>query len=108
MRNRGGKTPPNPRAVVGRGARVVPVSAAAELHAKFSGGDCLLGLYVATALIMHVMFYSAAFAGAIDVWSERNRLHLSETPDRVILYIHVSLIHAHIFPDPCEPTIHFS
>ena len=32
----------------------MPASAAAELHAKFSGGDYLLRLYVATALLVKV------------------------------------------------------
>ena len=36
------------------------------------------------------IYSSAAFAGAVAVWSEKNRLHLSETPDKIILYIHVS------------------
>ena len=37
------------------------------------------------------LIFPAAFAGAIAVWGEEDRLHLSETPDRVILFIHVSL-----------------
>ena len=32
----------------------------------------------------------AAFIASIAVWSEEERLHLDELPDRVILYIHVS------------------
>ena len=43
------------------------------------------------ALDLSVSYLSAvAFAGAIAVWAERDRLHISETPDRVILYLHVS------------------
>ena len=40
---------------------------------------------------VHCYGFPTAFAGSIDVWSEGNRLHLSETPDKIILYIHVSI-----------------
>ena len=34
--------------------------------------------------------HCAAFAASIAVWDEKTRLHLSETPDTVILFFHVS------------------
>ena len=48
---------------------------------------------------IHVLVFSyssVAFAGAIAVWSEKNRLHLSETSDKIILYFHVSQLHTHM------------
>ena len=40
------------------------------------------------SLSSHVL---TAFVASILVWSEKERLHLNETADRVILFIHVSV-----------------
>ena len=39
-------------------------------------------------MLHHVIPFLVLMASFL-VWSERNRLRLTETPDRIILYIHV-------------------
>ncbi|CAI8055028.1 hypothetical protein GBAR_LOCUS30029 [Geodia barretti] len=42
-------------------------------------------------ILIFIACGAPTFAGAVDVWSEGSRLHLSEKPDRIILYIHAVL-----------------
>jgi hypothetical protein len=42
-------------------------------------------------VIIFIICGAPTFAGAIAVWSEKNRLHLSETSDKIILYFHAFL-----------------
>jgi len=52
----------------------------------------LQSIYKCISSLFHPHMHSlTAFFGSLAVWAEQERLHLSETPDRVILYIHVSV-----------------
>jgi hypothetical protein len=42
-------------------------------------------------ILIFIVCGAPTLAGAVDVWSEGSRLHLSETPDKIILYIHAVL-----------------